>query len=264
VTDVERIAVKTPTSGTLSVGRVGTGPSLILLHRSIGGDSAGPLVEDLSARFTVLAPSLPGFDDSDCPDWARSPRDLAAIVLHSVGPLLADRPVLVGLGLGGWVAAEIAATSPERLRALVLVGPLGVQPMIGEITDPFLVSTERYVELGFANKENYEHSFAGGAYELGSESWLRRERNREMTTRIAWRPRMFDATLPFRLAYVTTPTLIAWGELDAIVPRDAVDRYRDAIPGAELITMPDRGHMLECEAPGEVGQVISSFATRRG
>jgi pimeloyl-ACP methyl ester carboxylesterase len=260
VGDVARVEVETPTSGTLSIGTSGQGLDLVLLHRSIGGDSLSAFVEVLSSQFSVLAPSLPGYDDSVRPDWARSPRDLAAIVLHAVCPLARDRPVLVGLGLGAWVAAEMAVMSPERLRALVLIAPLGVQPRTGEITDPFLVSTDRYIEMGFADLEAHRRAFS--AFGLGTDAWLRRERNREMTTRIAWRPRMFDQTLPFRLPYISTPTLIAWGEKDAIVPPGVVDRYRDAIPGAELVVLPGSGHMLECEVPEQVRELISSFIAK--
>jgi pimeloyl-ACP methyl ester carboxylesterase len=261
VGELTRVSVDTPKSGKLSVARTGVGSSLILLHRSIGGDSLSGFLEALASKFSVLAPSMPGYDDSERPDWARSPRDVAAIVLHSVCPLAEDPPVLVGLGLGGWVAAEMAAMCPERFRALVLVAPLGVQPGTGEITDPFLVSTDHYIEMGFADTEAYKRTFS--EFGMGTDAWLRRERNREMTTRIAWKPRMFDQTLPFRLPYVTTPTAIVWGEADAIVPRGGVDRYRDAIPGAALITVPGRGHMLECEDPDGIAESISSFAAKQ-
>ncbi len=258
MSEMEQLSVKTPTSGVLSVRRVGNGPGLVLLHRSVGSESAAPIVETLSQRFTVYVASMPGYDDSERPEWARSPRDLAAILLHSVSPLAGERPILAGFGLGGWVAAEMAAMSPERLRALVLVAPLGVQPKIGEIADPFLLNTDRYVELGFTSPEAYAKSI-GGHYELGSDSWLRRERNREMTTRIAWRPRMFDQTLPFRLPYISTPTLLVWGEEDVILPRNGVERYRDAIAGSELVVVPKYGHMLECEDPQAVGEIIAGF-----
>ncbi len=258
MTDIQQAALQA-TAVTLNSTVTGTGPSLVILHRSIGGDSMSALVASLASTFSVVAPSLPGYDGSQRPEWARSPRDLAPILLHGIKKSAGERPVLVGLGLGAWVAAEMAAMSPERLRALVLVSPLGVQPRVGEITDPFLVSTERYVELGFANSDDYRRTF--DACGLGSEPWLRRERNREMTTRIAWRPRMFDASLPFRLAYMTTPTLILWGEQDAIVPRDAVERYERSIPNAKLITLPGCGHMIECEAPNKVRDLVSSFVT---
>jgi pimeloyl-ACP methyl ester carboxylesterase len=257
VDEVERIAFSTPTNETLSAIKTGDGPRLVLLHRSIGGDSCTELVAALASRFSVIAPSMPGFDDSERPDWVRSPRDLGGILLHVRDLMATGQPVVVGLGLGGWVAAEMATMCPERLRALVLVAPLGVQPRQGEITDPFLLSTDRYVEIGFADPEAYKRIFS--EQEVGSEGWLRRERNREMTTRIAWKPRMFDQSLPFRLPQITTPTLILWGEKDAIMPRGGVERYRDAIQGAQLVTLPDLGHMLECEAPSLVADHIASF-----
>jgi pimeloyl-ACP methyl ester carboxylesterase len=124
--------------------------------------------------------------------------------------------------------------------------------------DPFLVSTDDYIALGFASPEHYRATF-GESFELGSASWVQRERNREMTTRIAWRPRMYDQSLPYRLPYVTTPTLVIWGESDRVVPRNGVERYRDTIPGAELVTVPAAGHMVECEALERVADLISSF-----
>jgi pimeloyl-ACP methyl ester carboxylesterase len=254
-----RTEIKTPTSGILKVWHGGQGPAVVALHRSTGGDNMDELLSDLVRSFSVVAPSLPGYDGSDTPEWARSPRDLAAVLSGALKSFVPERPVLVGFGLGGWLAAEMASMCPERLRALVLGAPLGVQPQVGEIFDPFLVSTERYVELGFADQENYRRTFE--QIEIGSEEWLRRERNREMTTRIAWQPRMFDPTLPFRLPLVTTPTTVIWGEQDRILPRSAVERYVDAIPGARLVTVADSGHILENEVPGQVFDVIASLAS---
>jgi pimeloyl-ACP methyl ester carboxylesterase len=259
--DVERFTIDTATSGTMSVSRLGAGRSLLLLHRSLGQDSTAAVVDALAEKFSIIAPALPGYDDSQRPNWARSVRDIAPIVLHSISAVAEGSPVLVGLGLGGWVAAEMAVMSPDRLSALVLIAPLGVRPRSGEITDPFLVSTDHYIEMSFANVEAYKRTF--GTVELGSRAWLRQERNREMTTRIAWRPRMFDQTLPYRLPYVSTPTLILWGQEDGIVPRDVVVRYRDAIPDSELVELPGCGHMLECEVPDMVCDLISSFVDKR-
>jgi pimeloyl-ACP methyl ester carboxylesterase len=151
----------------------------------------------------------------------------------------------------------MAAASPGCFRALVLIGPLGVQPRQGEITDPFLFSCDRYIEMGFADKDAYRRTFS--EHGLGTQAWIRRERNREMTTRIAWKPRMFDQTLPFRLKYIELPTLILWGEADEIAPRGVADRYQNAIHGARLEVLPGQGHMLEIEAPERIIELMSSF-----
>ncbi|MGH9026045.1 MAG: alpha/beta fold hydrolase [Acidimicrobiia bacterium] len=245
-------------SGTVAVTRHGTGPLLVALHRSIGGDSLDQVVSALAAHYSVYAVSMPGFDDSERPDWARSPRDLAIVLGGLLADIPEERPVLVGFGLGGWVAAEMAVACPERLRALVLVSPLGVQPEEGAITDPFLVSTEQYVELCFVRPDAHHATF-DQSFDLGTEAWVRRERNREMTTRIAWKPRMFDQTLPFRLPYARVPTMIVWGEEDRVLPRAAVTRFTHAMTAAELVVVAGCGHMLECEIPHELAEAVSRF-----
>ena len=45
---------------------------------------------------------------------------------------------LVGLGFGGWIAAEMATMSPRAFRRLVLVGAMGIKPAAGEILDQAL------------------------------------------------------------------------------------------------------------------------------
>jgi pimeloyl-ACP methyl ester carboxylesterase len=57
--------------------------------------------------------------------------------------------------------------------------------------------------------------------------------------------------------------LVVWGDGDKILPRDAAERYVAAIPGAELVTLPNRGHMLECESPTDLADLISSFVANQ-
>ncbi len=252
------VIMETATLGKVAGEPRGSGPGLALLHRSLGGDSLDATIVALEKHFTVLAPAMSGFDDAERLDWLRSPRDLATVVSAQLADSLGSPMILVGLGLGGWVAAEIAVASPERVKALVLVSPMGVQPIGAEIVDPFLISTDRYTELSFATEEDCRRVI-GDSLELGSPGWVRRERNREMTTRIAWKPRMFDATLPYRLAYTPTPTLILWGDKDKILPREAAERYASCLPNATVKVYPGRGHMLECEDPQGFATDVAEF-----
>jgi pimeloyl-ACP methyl ester carboxylesterase len=59
----------------------------------------------------------------------------------------ADRVHLVGLGLGGWAAAEMATMNQNRLVTLTLVGAAGLKPRVGEIHDPMLAGFIDYVWL---------------------------------------------------------------------------------------------------------------------
>jgi pimeloyl-ACP methyl ester carboxylesterase len=246
----ERRSIQTPTSGSLRYSDHGSGADVIVLHRSIGALASQGLVDELARSNRVLAPAMPGFDDSDRPDWARSPRDLATILIHSLLPLT-DRPVLVGLGLGGWVAAEIATLCSAQIGGMVLVSPVGLRPTTGYLTDPFLYSTDHYVELGFASEQRYRETLDADC-EFGSPAWKARESNREMTTRIAWKPRLFDLSLPFRLPYAVTPSLVVRGDADRIVPFGEVEAYCSAIPGAKSHEIMSCGHFVELEALDEL------------
>ena len=106
----------------------GTGEPLLVVHHDIGNQGWTPFYAALAERFRVLVPELPGFGKSDRPAWARHPRDLAIILHLLLDKLEVDSATLVGLGFGGWIAAEMATMGQHRLRRLVLVGAMGIKP----------------------------------------------------------------------------------------------------------------------------------------
>src|SRR5204862_6297710 len=127
------------------------------------------------------------------PDWMRSVRDVAVVYQGLLGEDAATRApgavAVLGLGFGGWIAAEMATMAPRAFRALVLVGAMGIKPERGEIADQALVSYIDYVQRGFADPHAFERVF-GAAPTSVLEQW---DLNREMTFRIAWKPYMYNA-----------------------------------------------------------------------
>src|SRR5262245_17084218 len=106
----------------------GRGAPLLILNHDIGRPERAPFHDALAERFSVVAPSHPGYDGSARPTWLRGVHDVAAMYQW----LLAERGLtgvtLVGLGFGGWIAAEMATTAPREFRRLVLVGAMGIKP----------------------------------------------------------------------------------------------------------------------------------------
>jgi pimeloyl-ACP methyl ester carboxylesterase len=80
-----------------------------------------------------------------------------------------------------------------------------------------------------------------------------------MTFRIAWKPYMYNQTLPHLLGGVTTPALVVWGAEDRIVPRSAGERYARALPHGRLEIVERAGHCVEMEQPTELVRLIESF-----
>ena len=245
----------------------GTGEPLVMLHHSFGNPGWMPVHEALAANYTVHALDLPGYGGpkgSERPDWARHPRDLALIVgqwlrANDLGPV-----ELVGCGFGGWVAAELATMAPEVLKRLVLVGAAGLLPEQGRIYDQFLVSHSNYVQAAFSHPEAYEAIYANNngddpdAHPISDDTLVVWDMNREMTTRVAWKPYMYNRRLRPLLGGVTVPALVVWGDNDAVVPIECAHAYAEALPDARLEVVPDCGHAVDLEAPEALAALITA------
>jgi pimeloyl-ACP methyl ester carboxylesterase len=240
----------------MSVLKGGRGPALLVLHRDTGRGGWTPLHETLASSFTIYAPALPGFDDSSRPDWMRTVSELATVTGLAIDALRLGPMPILGLGFGGWVAVETAVQSPSRVSALVLHAPVGLQPAHGEILDQFLYSTVDYIKLGFANAVRVDQLYGEMPAEDILRSW---DWNREMTTRLAWKPYMFNRALPNLLAAISTPTLVIRSGADRIVPPGIADRYTDLIPGSRLVELPGAGHQADLEHPAELAAIVKDF-----
>lgn len=238
----------------------GAGDPLLILHRDVGNPGWLPFYEQMAQHFTVYAPSHPGFDKSERPDWMRSVRDLAVVYQWLVKEMkLATKPnslSMIGLGFGGWVAAEMATMDHHQLNKLVLVSAMGMKPSRGEIMDQFLLYTTDYIRAGFHDPSKMDELYGK---EPDVDQLVIWEINREMTTRIAWKPYMFNAAFPILLKGVETPTLIVWGKEDKITPVNCGERYMQTLPRAQFVALNECGHFVEVEKPNELARLVVEF-----
>ena len=248
--------------GAVRIRHGGAGPPLVILHHDIGNPGWLRFHELLAEDFTVYVPDIPGYGQSDRPQWARNVRDLVALLHLTLDELDFQDVVLVGLGYGGWLAAELATTAQRRFTHLVLVGAAGIQPRDGEIVDQFLIAHEEYVKLGFHDPANFTRQFGEIASDEQLVEW---DICREITTRVAWQPYMFNRALPELLKSVRTPTLVVWGSDDRIVPLVCGEQYVETLPAARLVTIHGSGHFVEMEEPVRLAELVAEHAaTARG
>jgi pimeloyl-ACP methyl ester carboxylesterase len=240
----------------LRVARAGSGAPVLVLHHDVGKPDHMPFYDTLASHFTVLAPLHPGYDGSERPEWIRNVRDVAVVYQR----LIAERdlgPVsLIGLGFGGWIAAEMATMAPRAFRRLVLVGAMGIKPERGEIADQALVSDIDYARRGFTDQAAFDRIFGADPPTAQLEQW---DLNREMTFRIAWKPYMYNPTLPHLLGGLATPALVVWGSDDRIVPLECGERYVKALARARLAVVEGAGHFVEMEKPDELVRLVVDF-----
>jgi pimeloyl-ACP methyl ester carboxylesterase len=245
---------------TLRVRKGGAGDPILVLPHDIGTLDRLPFYDALARRFTVYVPSHPGYDGSERPDWMRTVRDIAVTYQSLLATINKTNVSLVGLGFGGWIAAEMATMSPQAFRRLVLVGAMGVKPVKGEILDQAIVSYIDYARAGFEDQGAFDRLFGAEPSTEQLEQW---DLNREMTFRIAWKPYMYNPTLPHLLAGVKSPALIVWGRGDKIVPTECGEAYARALPGSRLVVVPASGHFVDMEQPEALAKLILEFAAEK-
>ena len=209
----------------------------------------------------TLAPAqafdLPGFGteplEADRVDYRQFVRDR-----------LPPEPVtLIGTSLGGRIALELALESPERVAALVLVGP-------------GLDGHEWSDELdAFWNEE--EEALARGdldaAAQVNVRVWLADDAEPEVGALVAEMQRnafvlqqghelrmtRLDPPASTRLADIRVPTLVVTGDEDVRDIHEIADRLATEIPGAERATIAGSGHLPSLERPDDFDRIVLAF-----
>ena len=244
----------------LQLATGGTGEPLLILHGEMGHPGWLRFHEALAQRHTLYIPSHPGFGASERLDWIMTMRDLAGWYLQALDELKLGPVNVVGLSLGGWLAAEMATMCPHQFKRLVLVGAPGIRPPTGEIFDMFLVVATEYLTVSVldpANTPEFRELLPDDPSPEQKELW---EVAREEACRLTWKPYMHDPALPHLLRRLKgLPTLIVWGRQDAVVPLSAADVYRQSIEGSRLVVLDSCGHSPEVEKPGELAGLVQQF-----
>jgi pimeloyl-ACP methyl ester carboxylesterase len=237
----------------------GRGAPLLVLHGA--GANRGWLrwVDLVAERYTVWAPTHPGFGASGDAEWMEGVDDLARFYLWFIEAAGLGRPHVLGHSLGGWAAAEMATMSPGALDRLVLVSAEGLKPERGEILDVFYHSDAELRELIVHDPASVpEWAELFGRAPTPAEQ-QEAERNREMTARLAWKPYMHNPRLARFLPRVSNPTLVVWGREDRIVPLECGEQYRRALPHATLTVLERCGHLPPIEQPEAFARLVLDF-----
>ena len=245
----------------LALEEQGDGPPLLFLHPGEGLAPERPWLALLARRFRVIAPWLPGWGGSTLPDQVGSVEDLAYLCLDLADALHLDGAALAGACFGGWIAAEMAVRQPERFARLALIAPLGVK--FGAVTerdiaDMHAMGHEDYLAAAWADPARGEQDTTV----LSEAALAAIARGREAFALFGWKPYMHNPRLRHWLHRIDIPTLLLWGAQDRIVTPDYGARWRAAIPGATLRTIPNAGHFPLWERPEPTIEHLSAFADR--
>lgn len=243
-------------------GPTDASPPVLFLHGWTGSRrSFAALLPLLPPDVRAVAVDLRGHGDADKPPAGYALPALAADVDALLDALAIPQAVLVGASSGGYVAQQVAVSSPDRVAGLVLAGAphdlRGRPPFIEElagISDPVDPAWARRFTAGFTDLERlpswYADLMVEDALRLPAATWL------------ATLEGLASSRPPTEAGVITAPTLVISGARDPLLGGRQTADLVGAVRGAEWIDYPDTGHLVLEEQPVRLAADVAGFLAR--
>jgi pimeloyl-ACP methyl ester carboxylesterase len=250
----------------------GDGPTVVFIH-GLGGSWQNWLenLPRVAQERRTIALDLPGHGQSEMPAEKISIPGYGRCVEALCEKLELGKVALVGNSMGGFIAAETAIQFPERVAQLVLVSPAGITT-----TDlrraPVLTWARTAAAMGaWASTRSEAFVKRPGLRHVALNIVTRHPS--KLAPDIAWemiahsgKDGFVDATRGLlsydfrdRLPEIRQPTLIVWGDHDAMIGVKDADEYERLIPDSRKLIMEDTGHMAMIERPVAFNDLLMEF-----
>jgi pimeloyl-ACP methyl ester carboxylesterase len=244
---------------------LGKGPAVVLVH---GGLVDSRLWEKqmrpLSKRFRVVRYDLRGYGRSAA---ATEPFSHLEDLRGLLDFVKVEKATLVGLSLGGIIAADFALEHPGRVERLVLVGP-GLR---GDKQPPpkdaaAAIEAMKQGAEAFADASMRRELYAAVRPGSDAHALLRRMLLDNFKALSALRPGFLkypDTPTAERLADVKVPTLVIIGSRDGANLLNIAETLASQVPGARKVVIPGASHHPPVETPKEFNRALLDFLERR-
>jgi pimeloyl-ACP methyl ester carboxylesterase len=237
---------------------------LVLIH-GIGADGRmfDPVVEHLADADRIVVWNLPGYGGKPLGGPLGFP-GLASALAADLDALGIERAVLLGHSIGGMVVQELAATLPERVRALILSATTAVfGSRDGSFQRAFVEARLGPLEAGQTMArmaaEASPRLLGSSAAPAAAPALVRLMAEvPEATFRAAIQCLVtFDRRAD--IGRIAAPTLLIAGEEDTNAPLRTMTRMAEAIPGARLEVLRGIGHLAPLECPDRYAEIVRQF-----
>jgi len=227
---------------------------LVLIHGTGGDHLSWPSQIRRLAGYRVYTPDLPGHGKSRGHGLQRISA-YTEIIINWLNKLELPKVFLCGHSMGGAIALWIAVHHPDRVQGLILIGTGSTLPV--NLT---LIEDMTNAKVYAAAVDN----ICRWSFSLHTDPRVVKNVNDQM---LKIRPsvlqgdfRACDAfNLSGQLDQVQAPALIVVGELDKMTPQRFSEELEGGIHDAELVVLPQTGHMVPLEKPQSTANLVRTF-----
>jgi len=239
-----------------------SGVPVVLLHAIADSwRSFERVLSDLPESIHAFALTQRGHGDASRPAKGYHSRDFAADLAAFMDALYLEAVVVVGGSSGGFVARRFALDHPGRTLGLVFLGSPAIlrdKPGVLEMWDSTISELKDPISPDLV-REFAEGTLTRPVPQAFLETIV--QENLKTPARV-WRA-TFEGLLEDdsmeELDKIKAPTLIVWGDQDAILPRSDQETLAAAITGSRLLVYPGAGHAFYWEDPGRVASDLTAF-----
>jgi pimeloyl-ACP methyl ester carboxylesterase len=236
-------------------------PLLFLPGPTDSWRSYEPVFERLPRDVRAVAVSQRGHGESDKPDTGYAVGDFATDVVLLLDALAVERAVLAGHSGSCLVARRVALDRPDRVAGLILEASpttLRGHAQLVEFVDSIVATLTDPISRDFARSfvaATSSNGISPDVVDLAVEELL------QVPARV-WKE-LFSELLRYddlgELALVAPPTLLIWGDADAVVTRAMQHHLVQSVPAARLLVYPGIGHTPRWEDPGRFARDVVTF-----
>ena len=238
------------------------GVPVLMLHGGTDSwHSFEPVLPYLPESIHAFVLTQRGHGDADRPATGYRTRDFAADVAAFTSALELGPVIIVGHSMGSTNAKRVAIDYPERTRALVLAGSFATyrnNPVLVEFWESTVSRLTDPIDPGFV-REFQESTLAQPVPSAFLDTVVRE--SLKVPARV-WRAAfagLFEDDFAAELEKIAVPTLILWGDRDALARRADQDALLSSIAGSRLAVYQGAGHALHWEQPERFAADLASF-----
>jgi pimeloyl-ACP methyl ester carboxylesterase len=218
----------------------------------------------IAEHARVITPDPRGFGGTPIDGAEPDLTVIAADVVALLDRLDLERVVLGGCSMGGYAAMAVLSRAPERVSGLLLIDSRQTaDPPQGRENRHAMADRAERDGVGWLADEMLPVLLGPTTHERRPDvvDTVRHLLSTVTPETIAWGQRAMaarsDSTGVLRDADI--PALIVHGEEDPLIPVDAARTMAELLPRAELVVLPECGHLPPLEAPAELTEIVSAW-----